>query len=189
MTRIWLVLICLALLALALLGMRLGWRNRAVRQSDLPDLPAVPTDLGAPALAPLDGLYVGTTFTSSWQDRVVHGGLGQRASATATLYPAGVRIDRVGSDPVFVPTASILGSRLAPGLAGRVVGAGGLLIITWRLGEVELDTGLRADDKRAYPAWVRALTPSSGVSPRSVTLGPTPSTHEIRQPTGNGADT
>jgi hypothetical protein len=157
MTRVWLVVICLVLLALALLGMRLGWRNRAARQSDLPGLPAAPSDLGAPSLAPLDGLYVGTAFTSSWQDRVVHGGLGQRATATATLYPAGMRIDRVGSDPVFVPTASIIGARLAPGLAGRVVGAGGLLIITWHLGEAELDTGLRADDKTAYPDWVRTI--------------------------------
>ncbi|MEO8888824.1 MAG: transporter [Jatrophihabitantaceae bacterium] len=162
MTRLWLVVLCLVLLALALLGLRRGWRNRAVRQSGLPGLPAVPTDLGSPLLAPLDGLYVGTTFTSSWQDRVVHGGLGARAAATATLYPAGVRIDRVGADAVFLPTAAIAGARLAPGLAGRVVGAGGLLVLTWTLGQAELDTGLRADDKSAYPAWVLTINTKVG---------------------------
>jgi hypothetical protein len=162
MTRVWLVLICVALLALALLGMRLGSRNRAVRQSDLPELPAVPNDLGAPTIAPLDGLYVGTTFITSWQDRVVHGGLGERAAANAALYPAGIRIDRVGSDPIFLPTASLLGARLAPGLAGRVVGSGGLLVVTWQLGDAELDTGLRADDKSAYPEWVRTINTKVG---------------------------
>lgn len=162
MTRVLLVLLCVAFVLLIVFGMQRGWRNRALRQADLPALPAVPTDLGAPTLAPLDGVYVGTTFTSSWQDRVVHGGLGEQATATVTLYPAGVRIDRVGADPVFVPTASILGARLAPGLAGRVVGAGGLLVITWGLGATELDTGLRADDKSAYPDWVHTINTKVG---------------------------
>ncbi|MGH8963038.1 MAG: transporter [Jatrophihabitantaceae bacterium] len=191
MTRAWLVVICLLLLALALLGMWRGWRNRAARQSDLADLPAVPSDLGAATLATLAGLYVGTTFASSWQDRVVHRGLGRRASATATLYPSGVRIDRVGAGPIFLPAAAIVGARLAPGLAGQVVGAGGLLVITWRLGDAELDTGLRADDKAAYPDWVRAINAlrdrSSDVSQHRVTQDlPSPGAG-IRHWTGRGA--
>lgn len=169
MTRVWLVLICLALLGLALVGMRLGWRNRGRRQADLPVLPNVPDQLGEPALPPLDGVYVGTAFVSSWQDRVVHGGLGARANATVSAHPEGVLIDREGAGPVFLPAASITGSRLAPGLAGKVVGPGGLLVISWRLGEAELDTGFRADDKTVYPDWVRALSPSSDGSTRSET--------------------
>lgn len=157
MTRLLLVLACLVLVVLLLLGMRWGWRNRMMRQSGLPQPPAVPDALGEPELAPVTGLYVGTTFATSWQDRVVHAGLGDRADATLTLYRAGVLVERQGTTPVFLPRVDVREARLAPGLAGKVVGAGGLLVIGWRLGEADLDTGFRADDKSAYPALVRAL--------------------------------
>lgn len=156
MIRALLVLACVAFVVVLLLGMRLGWRHRAERQSFLPDLPPVPADLG-PAQLTLTGVYVGTTFASSWQDRVVHAGLGLPAEATLTLHAAGLRYVRAGSEPVFVPRAAIAGARLAPGLAGVVVGEGGLLVIRWRLGDSELDTGLRADDKTTYPQWVQAI--------------------------------
>jgi len=154
--RTLLVLLCVAVVVLALLGMRRGWRNRARRQSGLPPLPAVPAELGGPSLR-LTGLYVGTTVADRWQDRVVHQGLGTRAAAVATLHRAGVLIDRAGAAPVFLPRDALHGARLAPGLAGKVTGAGGLLVIRWQLGGAALDTGLRGDDKDDYPAWVHAI--------------------------------
>lgn len=157
MTRVLLVLICVAVIVVAMLGMGWGWRNRLRRQAGLPRLPVVPPELGAPVLPGLTGLYVGTTFATSWQDRVLHAGLGERAAGTVTLYASGAFIERDGAEPIFVPVAAVTGVRLAPGLAGRVVGAGGLLVITWRLGDALVDTGFRADDKSAYPAWVRAI--------------------------------
>jgi hypothetical protein len=160
MTRALLVLACLVLVVLVLAGMRLGWRNRARRQESLPPLPAAPQELGTPRLPAAAGTYVGTTFASSWQDRVVHGGLGRRAAATLALYDRGAMIDRSGEEPVFVPAGDLVAARLAPALAGKVMGAGGLLVLRWRLGEHELDTGFRADDKSVYPSWVRTLTRS-----------------------------
>lgn len=157
MTRFWLVLICLALLALVLLGMRLGWRERARRQAGLGKLPEVPQQLGEAVLPPAQGVYVGTTFATSWQDRVLHAGLGRRAEATATLFDSGLLLDRVGAAPIFIPAQAIQGARLAPGLAGKVVGTGGLLVATWRQGEDTLDTGFRGDDKATYPLWVHHL--------------------------------
>jgi hypothetical protein len=156
MTRLLLVLVCVGVLLLLLAGMRWGWRNRAKRQAYLPALPGVPAELGAASLS-ASGLYVGTTFATSWQDRVVHQGLGVRAEASATLYPAGLLIERDGAEPVFVPKEALVGVRLAPGLAGKVMGDGGLLVARWRLGDAELDTGFRADDKSTYPDWIRAL--------------------------------
>ena len=157
MIRTLLVLGCVAFVLLLVLGVRLGWRNRLKRQAVLPALPEAPDELGAALLAPLVGLYVGTTYATSWQDRVVHAGLGRRASASASLYEAGVLIDRVGEESVFISTEQITGARLAAGLAGKVMGQGGLLVISWTLGQDELDTGLRADDKTVYPEWVRAI--------------------------------
>lgn len=157
MTRVWLVLLCLVLVLLALAGMRLGWRNRELRQAGLADLPPLPADLGALLLGPLDGEYVGTAFAASWQDRVVHGGLGLRSGASLALYEAGLLLERDGGAPLFVPATAITGARLVPGLANKVVGAGGLLAISWCLGDAELDTGFRADDKSNYPQWVRTI--------------------------------
>ena len=162
MTRVWLVLICLALVALALVGMWFGWRNRERRQADLPELPALPADLGAQLLDTLDGEYVGTAYATSWQDRVVHGGLGMRSGASLGLHESGVLVERDGSAPLFVPAAAITGARLAPGLANKVVGTGGLLVISWRLGDAQLDTGFRADDKSSYPQWVRTIETTKG---------------------------
>jgi hypothetical protein len=156
MTRAVLVVLCLLLIGLTLLGMRRGWRNRIRRQAYLPPLPTAPERLGAETLRS-SGVYVGTTFASSWQDRVVHDGLGVRSEADAVLHPEGVLIERTGTEPVYLPAGSWRAARLAPGLAGKVMGEGGLLVIRWELGEALLDTAFRADDKTSYPAWVAAI--------------------------------
>ncbi|SOD73684.1 hypothetical protein SAMN05892883_2944 [Jatrophihabitans sp. GAS493] len=157
MTRTLLVLACLAAILLCFAGMWLGWRNRGRRQADLPPLPSLPHRLSDPRLAPLSGIYIGTTYARSWQDRVVARGLGLRATASVTLHDEGLLIEREGAEPVFLPLGDVLSARLEPALAGKVVGEGGLMVINWRLGETELDTGLRADDKTEYPQWVRAI--------------------------------
>jgi hypothetical protein len=156
MTRAVLVLLCVALVALAVFGMRRGWRHRLADQAHLPPLPAVPPELGDP-LVTSTGVYVGTTFAASWQDRVLHAALGERAAAVASLHDAGLLVDRQGSGAIFVPREAWVEARLAPGLAGKVMGDGGLLVLRWRLGTAVLDSGFRADDKTTYPAWVRAI--------------------------------
>lgn len=158
MIRVLLIVICVESLLLVLAGMAWGWNRRGARQGPLlGELPVVPADLGGRQQEPMTGLYVGTTFAGSWQDRVVAGGLGRRADATATLFDGGVVIERHGAGPVFLPGAAVTGARLAPGLAGKVVGAGGLLVVQWRWNGHDLDTGFRADDKREYVPWVAAL--------------------------------
>jgi hypothetical protein len=157
-TRLELVLLFVALFALALVGMWFGWKHRAERQSSLPELASVPADLGTDLAPPLTGLYVGTTTALKWQDRIVAHGLGQRADSRMRLTTAGAVIDRQGGTPIFIPTAQLIDARLEPALAGKVVGQGGLLVLRWQHGDAELDTGLRADDKTTYPAWVNAIT-------------------------------
>jgi hypothetical protein len=142
---------------LAVAGMRWGWRNRAKRQADLAELPAVPSALGPELAAELTGLYVGSTVATEWQNRIVARGLGERADAVARLTEAGVLIDRQGSAAIFIPSERLIDARLEPALAGKVVGQGGLLVLRWRHGGLDLDTGLRADDRTVYPAWVRAI--------------------------------
>lgn len=158
MTRLELVLACVVLFVLLLFGLRWGWRARGRRQADLPALPSVPSELTGDLAPPLTGLYVGSTISTQWQNRIVVHRLGERAEARARLGAEGVLIERQGSSSIFIPTERLIDARLEPALAGKVVGRGGLLVLRWQLGDQLLDTGIRGDDRTQYPAWVKAIS-------------------------------
>jgi hypothetical protein len=153
-----LVLSFLFLFVMILIGLRLGWRNRGRRQAFLPELPVAPAELGTELAPAFDGLYLGTTTSLHWQDRIVAHGLGERANVHASLTTAGVLIDRAGREPLFIPNAALLDARLEAAIAGKVVGRGGILVLRWHHGDTDLDTGLRADDRASYVAWIQAIT-------------------------------
>ncbi len=161
MTRWELVVAFGLLFALALIGMRSGWRRRGRRQAWLPELPEAPAALGAELAEPLAGLYVGSTIATRWQDRIVARGLGARAESLARLTEAGALIERQGCPQIFIPGEQLIDARLEPALAGKVVGQGGLLVLRWRHGGQDLDTGIRADDKSGYPEWITAISARS----------------------------
>ncbi|WP_346054502.1 MULTISPECIES: transporter [Amycolatopsis] len=158
MERFVLVLVLLAVFALALWGMRVGWRRRARSQSVLvPPFPQVPADPGEPLLeAP--GLYVSTTTAGNWQDRIVTRGMGLRGRAVLRRYPGGIEVDRAGAPGFWIPDEAVTGVRRGSAIAGKVMGSDSLLIVTWRLGEVELDTGFRGDDHGTYDQWIDSLS-------------------------------
>ena len=157
MERFWLTLAVLAVCVLAGFGLLVGWRHRAQRQAGLPELPSVPEDFGPALATALTGLYVSTTTAGNWQDRIVARGLGRRANATAELTADGVLIDRIDDEAIFLPAGSLTAVGTAPGIAGKVMGLpNGVLIISWRLGDVELDSGFRADDPALQAAWIDA---------------------------------
>ena len=162
MDRLLLTLLLVVLILLAAYGLLVGWRHRARRQSDIAELPVAPADLGRELAPPLTGLYVSTTKAGSWQDRIVARGLGRRAAATLWLTDAGVLIERVGEDEIFIPTTDVVAVDTAPGIAGKVMGMpDGVLLITWRLGGITVDSGLRLQDLQAQAEWIiaaRALT-------------------------------
>lgn len=157
MDRLLLTLLCLVFFALCLYGMRRGWRRRARAQSvRVPPFPSVPDDPGEPVLE-TRGIYVSTTMSGHWQDRIVTRGLGLRGPAVVRLYDGGIEIDRGGAPGFWIPRECVVDVHTARGMAGKVMGTESLLVFTWRLGEVELDTGLRGDDLSAYPLWIEQL--------------------------------
>ncbi|MHA6800481.1 PH-like domain-containing protein [Bounagaea algeriensis] len=157
MSRALWVLALTALAVLCVYGMRRGWRNRARRQAALPELPQPPAELGGELVAALSGLYVGTVRAGDWQDRIAASGLGSRASATARLYAAGMLIEREGADDVWIPAEAIARARVDHKLANKVVPRIGLVVVTWRLGEHELDTGVRGTDQEEHRRWAEAV--------------------------------
>lgn len=142
--RIVLVLVVLGLIALALWGMRRGWRHREARQSDLPE-PAMTPPADVVLSTPVSGLFAGTGVNGDWMDRIVVFDLGVRSRGDLSYGPAGVWIERIGARSLFIPAASILGIRADRGVAGTVRGKDSMVIVTWRLGDRVLDTGFRAD--------------------------------------------
>ncbi|HVW43476.1 MAG TPA: transporter [Amycolatopsis sp.] len=157
MERVLLVLLIVAFFLLALWGMRVGWRRKARSQSVLvPPFPRTPEDPGEPSLE-AKGLYVSTTTAGNWQDRIVTRGMGLRGRVVLRRYPHGVEVDRAGAAGFWIPAESIVDVKRASAIAGKVMGSDSLLVITWRCGDVELDTGFRGDDHGVYPQWMESL--------------------------------
>lgn len=159
----WIIILVLlvVVLGLAAFGMRTGWRNRARRQSEiLPEFAEPPAAAwqDEPVLPTAEGVYVGSTLAGDWQDRVAVGDVGFRANAALRLTRSGLLVERAGASPLWVAAEKIVGARRDAALAGKVMGGDGLLVVRWRHGERELDTGFRGDDRSTYEAWIEAVT-------------------------------
>lgn len=159
------VAILVAVLLLAFVGMGFGWRRRAHRH-DLPPLVPAPAVADLPP-AKLQGgaRYFGTTVSGDWLDRVVARGLGARSTARLNLSPEGLDVIRLAGS-FRIPAASLRGARHDMGIAGKVVPPHGVLVVTWRHGELTLDTGFRLTDEsvadkgttEAHNQWIRAIS-------------------------------
>ncbi|HEX6517934.1 MAG TPA: hypothetical protein VF049_20420 [Nocardioidaceae bacterium] len=155
------VLILLALVVVAYLGMWRGWRNRA-RRHDLPPLVPTPDEL-APATLQGEGRYFGTTVAGSWLDRVVSRGLGARSTCRLSLSADGLDVIRTAGS-FRVPAGSLRGARHDQGIAGTVVPPHGVLVVTWQHGDLLLDSGFRLDPggtgstTDAHDEWVRSIS-------------------------------
>jgi hypothetical protein len=155
--RALLTLLTLAVFALGAYGMWRGWRRKAARQFHLLPLPAVPEALGPELLDPAKGLFVGTTVSGDWQARVVAGQLSDRSAATLRLAAEGLLIERDGAPDVFIPVNAVCDARLDSALAGKVMGEGRLLVVTWAHRGELLDTAFRADAHTVHVPYLHAL--------------------------------
>ncbi|MEV6160791.1 hypothetical protein AB0L71_02465 [Streptomyces sp. NPDC052052] len=138
--------------------MRQGWKWRGSLQSDLPEPETTPDGFtDGEKLLTLTGRYHASTTAGQWLDRIVAHGLGTRSRVELTLTGQGLDVVRPGASDFFVPAAALRGARLDKGIAGKVLPEGGLLIITWALGDQLIDSGFRSDRSAEHPAWVEAI--------------------------------
>ena len=155
-------LVLVLVVLLAFWGMRAGWRARTRRSAAfVTSLPEAPAELGAARLAPVDATYVSTTRAGDWLDRVTTQDLGVRSPAQVGVFDAGVQITRQGATDLFVPTTALRGASGAPGMAGKVVGGEGLVVLTWQADPADprgLDTGLRPKHAADRERLLAALT-------------------------------
>jgi hypothetical protein len=144
-TAVW-VAVLAGVVALAYYGMWLGWRHRAQRQADLAE-PSWLDDLVEPPSGGVAGTYVSTTAAGHWLDRIAAHGLGTLSKATVASDAQSLQIRRSGARGFRIPADALVGVRRERGIAGKVRDPGGVVVITWRLGGHELDTGFRPDHK------------------------------------------
>ncbi|MFB8089961.1 hypothetical protein EAO73_23275 [Streptomyces sp. col6] len=138
--------------------MRQGWKWRGNLQSDLPAPATVPDGYAdGEKLLTLSGRYHASTTAGQWLDRIVAHGLGTRSRVELTLTADGLDVARPGAADFFVPAADLRGARTERALAGKVLPEGGLLVITWALGDRLIDSGFRSDHSAEHPAWVDAV--------------------------------
>ncbi|GAC1610031.1 MAG: hypothetical protein NVS3B26_14580 [Mycobacteriales bacterium] len=151
-----LVLIAAASMVGIYLLMLRGWRRRQQRQAFVP-APPVPAGVSSTVVGAVPGLFVGTTFAGDWLNRVAVHGLCDRARADLRLDTDGVHIDRDGAAEIYLPYSDVVDAAPGDRLAGKVMGADGLLILTWRLGDSVLNSAFRADDHSQHASLAQAI--------------------------------
>ena len=147
----------------------IGRRRLAQRTTTVvPRPPAVPgpEQVGPVRFGPLEAVYVSTTLHGDWLARVGAHGLGDRSGALVSVHDGGVLVERDGADDLWVPVHAVRSAGLAPGMAGKYVGADGLVVLTWSVPPADdvatalVDTGLRprrAEDRGGLVDAVRHL--------------------------------
>ncbi|MCT9000846.1 PH-like domain-containing protein [Microbacterium memoriense] len=167
------------MIALAVVLIALGvwaWLRRTRRDGGLV-APIAEAPADAVVVDRFEGFYVATTAHDAPLERLAIRGLGFRSRAAVTVMNAGVALDLTGQPRMFVPVADIVSVDRATVAIDRVVEPGGLVRLSWLIGDVTVDTFLRAQD-----AGSRALADAiAGILPRPLE----PSTPTI--PTGTDA--
>ena len=154
--RLGLTVLILAVFAGICALMWRGYQRRAARQSDLP----VPASAAPSPVDPADGVegvYGSSTTHGDWLDRIAVHGLGVRSNAWVSVTAEGVFFAREAAPDLFIPSADLVGAELAPGIAGKVTGGTGVVLVTWRLGERILDTGFHPRAKADREQLVDAI--------------------------------
>ncbi|PAK96463.1 hypothetical protein B8X04_03925 [Brevibacterium casei] len=137
------VLIIAGIFLLILLALTWGWTRRKRSQEAL-TAPAKPHLGITPIADPVEGSYVSTTHAGHPLERVAIHGLGIRTTGELVVTDGGVILDLAGREDFLIPRADIASVDTTSGMIGKFVERGGIVRITWRLGETLVDTGFRA---------------------------------------------
>lgn len=137
------VIIIAVVFLLLVLAITWGWSRRKKSQTDVPQ-PAKPHMGIKPLAEPVEGSYVSTTLAGHPLERVAVHGLGIRTTGEIVVTDGGVIMDLAGREDFLIPRRDIVSVDTTAGMIGKFVERGGIVRITWRLGETLVDTGFRA---------------------------------------------
>jgi hypothetical protein len=129
---------------------RRGWRSKTRAQRGWSPPMSLPFDLvGHDArqhpwlLPPTRVRFLGTNLAGDWLGRVDVHDLGVASPALVAVDDSGVWLDRQGASSVLISVDDLVDARSDRAVAGRVYQHDGVVAVTWRLGEVSIESGLR----------------------------------------------
>jgi hypothetical protein len=161
-TQSTIIIVTVIVLAVAL--MAVGWARLRRRQRDIAAPRTVPSVRGESRVS-VPVLYVATTRANAPLDRVAVHGLGFRAQGRIDVLADGVVITIAGREPWFVTRNDVRDSGRATWAIDRVVEAGGLVVLAWRLGDTDVDSYFRVTDARANEATAELLSALADLTP------------------------
>ncbi len=184
MSRTGFAFLMIAIAALVLLAMWLGWRGRARRHRAFAEHGDA---LVGMVLGTFPGVgYVSTTPVGAPLDRLSIPGLQFKGFAGLTLRTDGVTIAVTGEPEVHLPAERVLGSGVASRRVGKAVERDGLSLLQWRAADgSEVESSFRfsqAADQLRFADAVAQIIPA-GETP----LATGPHTHSTSHTTQEDA--
>ncbi len=153
--RLLLVAVVVAVIAGVLLLMLRGWRARGRRQEYL-SAPA-PIATGETVSRPVAGIFIGTVIAGDWLDRVVVHELGVRSRVEVAMTTDALCLHREGAASFSIPVGDLVGARSDRGLAGKAFERGGMAVITWKLGQTLVESGIRTTHANDQEELIRLI--------------------------------
>jgi hypothetical protein len=141
--RIAFTFITVAVIALAVWGMRRSWIKKARHFAHLPAPIAQAPEGTQWVVGPVEARFAGTTTTGQWLNRVVTHNLGTPRGVTVAVSPDGLWLTDDTDFNLWLPAHDIVAVRTGRGIAGDVVEPDGMIIVSWTLGDTTLDSGIR----------------------------------------------
>ena len=136
-------LIVAAVILVVIVAIAWGWSRRKQAQSEVATPPK--PHMGLKAVSePVEGSYVSTTKAGHPLERVAVHGLGIRTTGELVVTDGGVIMDLAGREDFLIPRRDIVSVDTTNGMIGKFVERGGIIRITWHLGDTLVDTGFRA---------------------------------------------
>lgn len=161
MTKEMLLVIVIAIGALLLALMVVGWFGRRRRQSGIAAPAPRPEDVGI-IRGRFEGKYVATTLAGQPYERVTVHGLAFRGPMTAVVAERGIVLERTGETDIWIAAADLRDVRAATWTIDRVVERDGLTLLEWELPGVVVDLYLRVEQAAEFEAALSQLRQASG---------------------------
>lgn len=181
MTRTAFALVMIAIAAVVLLAMWLGWRGRARRHRAFAE--NGDALVGAVIAAFPRVSYVSTTRIGAPLDRLSIPGLQFKGFADLTLRADGATIAVTGEPEVHLPVERLLGSDVASRRVGKAVERDGLSVLQWRAADgSEVESSFRfsqpAEHRRFADAVAQIIPAGAAPAPGSQTHSTSHTTQE-----------
>lgn len=155
-SRIIFTLAVIAIIGLAIWGMRRAWLGKAKKFSHLP---APESTVPANSIAVTDAFesrFAGSTVSGQWLNRITVHALGTPRGVVASVNSDGIFIKDDADFSLWLPKADLTAVRTGRGIAGDVVEPQGMVILTWTLGDQSIDTGLRINRNSDHEEFLKS---------------------------------